>query len=276
MKTPITVDVASGIRNALHTLLGQAAVEPQAVPAVMVGTSQFTNAIMVGKGLLPTAAVRLGLPTTQALPPMVDWPPHLYQLLDAHVYLCHGGCEFDGRPLSPVDVGELRRVAADITSKGLRSIAICSVFSPVNDEPEQQAAEIFAAELPGIAITRSGEIGRVGLLERENATIINACLRDLANRIVTALRTAVLQLGITGRVWLSQNDGTLMSASAAECYPVTTFACGPTNSMRSGLLIRPARLCRGRYRGNDNRCRHSLSRFSPAGFRHSAYRRRAN
>jgi N-methylhydantoinase A/oxoprolinase/acetone carboxylase beta subunit len=159
VKTPTTADVASGIRNALHTLLAQAAVEPQAVHAVMVGTTQFTNAIVVGKGLLPTAAVRLGLPATQALPPMVDWPPHLSQLLGAHVYLCHGGCEFDGRPLSPVDAGELRRVA-DIASKGLRSIAICSVFSPVNDEPEQQAAEIFAAELPGIAITRSGEIGR--------------------------------------------------------------------------------------------------------------------
>lgn len=53
----------------------------------MVGTTQFTNALVVGKDLVPVAAVRLGLPATQALPPMVDWPPHLHQLLGAHVYV---------------------------------------------------------------------------------------------------------------------------------------------------------------------------------------------
>ena len=35
---------------------------------------------------------------------------------------------------------------------------------------------------PGVAVTLSHEIGRIGLLERENAAIINACLRDLALR----------------------------------------------------------------------------------------------
>jgi N-methylhydantoinase A/oxoprolinase/acetone carboxylase beta subunit len=87
VKTPTTADVASGIGNALHALLGRAGVEPKAVQTVMVGTTQFTNALVVGKDLVPVAAVRLGLPATQALPPMVDWPPHLHQLLGAHVYV---------------------------------------------------------------------------------------------------------------------------------------------------------------------------------------------
>ncbi|MGH3753644.1 MAG: hydantoinase/oxoprolinase N-terminal domain-containing protein [Pseudonocardiaceae bacterium] len=179
---------------------------------------------------VPTSVL---LPQGGLAPPKLTRPQQvstgLRGPLGGHVYLCHGGHEFDGRELSPLDAGELRRVAADITSKGLRSIAICSVFSPVNDECEQQAAEILAAELPGVAISRSHEIGRVGLLERENATIINACLRDLAARIVDALRAALAQLRITAPVWLSQNDGTLMSVEAAARYPVATFACGPTS-----------------------------------------------
>lgn len=232
-----------GICGALGGLLGQAGVKPGEVRAVMIGTTQFTNAVIEAKGLLPTAAVRLGLPATRGLPPMVDWPERLRHSLGGHVYLCHGGHEFDGREISPLDAGELRRVAADIAAKGLRSIAICSVFSPVNEECERQAAEILAGELPGVAISRSHEIGRVGLLERENATIINACLRGLAARIVEALRAALAQCGISAPVWLSQNDGTLMSVAAAQRYPVATFACGPTNSLRGAAFLSGVREC---------------------------------
>ncbi|MGH3908835.1 MAG: hydantoinase/oxoprolinase family protein, partial [Pseudonocardiaceae bacterium] len=177
------------------------------------------------------------LPATRALPPMVDWPDRLRQALGGHVYLCHGGHEYDGRVLASLDADELRRVAADIASKRLRTIALSSVFSPVNAECEQQAAEILAAELPGVAISLSHEIGRVGLLERENATIVNACLRDLAARIVDALRAALAGFELTAPVWLSQNDGTLMSVDHAERYPVATFACGPTNSMRGAAFL---------------------------------------
>lgn len=240
VKAPTTADVTGGISNALRGLVADVAdgaASLRDVQAVMIGTTQFTNAVIEAKGLLPTAAVRLGLPATQALPPMVDWPQRLRQAVGGQIYLCHGGHEFDGRELSSLDADELQRVAADIAAKGLRSIAICSVFSPVNTECEQQAAQILEAALPGVAISLSHEIGRVGLLERENATIINACLRDLAVRIVNGLRAALAQLEISAPVYLSQNDGTLMSVEAAERYPVATFACGPTNSMRGAAFL---------------------------------------
>ena len=254
-KTPTTADVTSGICSALGDLLGHAGVEPGDVQAVMIGTTHFTNAVIEAKGLSPTAAVRLGLPATQGLPPMVDWPEHLRRTLGEHVYLCHGGHEFDGRELSPLDADELRAVAADIASKGLRSIALCSVFSPVNDECEQQAAEILAAQLPGVAISRSHEISRVGLLERENATILNASLRDLGTRIVDALHVALAQLKIMAPVWLSQNDGTLMSIEAAARYPVDHCLWADELHAWGGLPVRPARLRRGRHRRDDDGCR---------------------
>jgi N-methylhydantoinase A/oxoprolinase/acetone carboxylase beta subunit len=236
-KALTTADVTGGISSALGGLVADDTASLREVQAVMIGTTQFTNAVIEAKGLLPTAVVRLGLPATQALPPMVDWPERLRRVVSGQIYLCHGGHEFDGRELSALDAGELRGVAADIAAKGLRSIAICSVFSAVNAECEQQAAQILAAALPGVAISLSHEIGRVGLLERENATIINACLRDLAVRIVDALRAALAQFEISAPVYLSQNDGTLMSVETAARYPVATFACGPTNSMRGAAFL---------------------------------------
>ena len=77
----------------------------------------------------------------------------------------------------------------------------------------------------------------IGLLERENAAILNACLRPLARETVAAFRQAIADLGITAPLYLTQNDGTLMSADFAEQYPVLTFASGPTNSMRGAAFL---------------------------------------
>jgi N-methylhydantoinase A/oxoprolinase/acetone carboxylase beta subunit len=237
VKTPTTSDVTSGIVTALRALISEGGVRPEQVQGVMIGTTHFTNAVVEAKRLMPTACIRLGLPATQALPPMVDWPDRLRQALGNHHFLCHGGHEFDGREISPLDPDELRRVAEEIGTKEIRSIAISSVFSPVNSEFEQSAAEIVAGELPDAAISLSHEIGRIGLLERENATIINACLRDLAVHIVEAFSSALAEFGIDAAVYLSQNDGTLMSVDYAERYPVATFASGPTNSMRGAAFL---------------------------------------
>jgi N-methylhydantoinase A/oxoprolinase/acetone carboxylase beta subunit len=236
-KTPTTRDVTAGIVGALRGLIDSSGVSVSRAQAVMIGTTHFTNAVVEARRLAATGVIRLGLPATAALPPMVGWPQPLREALGGHVHLCHGGHEFDGRRISPVDHDELRRVAGEFAEKGIRTVAISSVFSPVNAEAEEEAAAAIAAELPGAAVSLSHEIGRIGLLERENATIMNACLRELAVQIVAALRTALAELGIKAPVYLSQNDGTLMAVDYAERYPVATFASGPTNSMRGAAFL---------------------------------------
>lgn len=237
IKTPTTEDVTSGITTALNHILGVSNTGTSEVAGVMIGTTHFTNAVVERKRLQPTAAVRLGLPATAALPPMVDWPEDLAETLGRHAYLCHGGHEFDGREISKFDPDEIKAAAADITSKGIAAIAVSSVFSPVNQDMEKLAAEILRSEVPGSSVTISSEIGRIGLLERENAAILNACLRNLAKDTVAAFKRAIGELRIEAPLYLTQNDGTLMSAEFAEHYPVLTFASGPTNSMRGAAFL---------------------------------------
>ncbi|MFN8457213.1 MAG: hydantoinase/oxoprolinase family protein [Anaerolineae bacterium] len=236
-KTPTTPDVTSGITTALQAIMAETGVSADAINTVMIGTTHFTNAVVERRRLTPVAAIRLGLPATKVLPPMVDWPDDLRQAIGNHAYLAHGGHEFDGREISALDEKELRGIAADIRSKGIRSVAISSVFSPVNPQIEEQAAAILRAEIPDLAVTLSHEIGRIGLLERENAAIMNACLRDLAVHIVASFGKALTDLHIHAPFYLSQNDGTLMNADFAEKYPVLTFASGPTNSMRGAAFL---------------------------------------
>ncbi|MER7080709.1 N-methylhydantoinase A/oxoprolinase/acetone carboxylase, beta subunit [Saccharopolyspora kobensis] len=237
VKMSTTTDVTSGIVAAIDGLQRQHAFDPAGVRAVMIGTTHFINALVEARRLAPTAAVRLSLPAGASLPPMVDWPQRLVEAVSGRSYLCHGGHEFDGRHIAELDEAELRKAIDDMGRNGVRSVAITSVFSPVNHDFEQRAAELIAAELPDVAISLSHEIGRIGLLERENATVINAALRELAANIVDGLATSVAGAGITAPLYLSQNDGTLMDVDFARRYPVATFASGPTNSMRGAAVL---------------------------------------
>ena len=99
------------------------------------------------------------------------------------------------------------------------------------------AAAIFKEEAPEIFVTLSHEIGRVGILERENAAALNACLGEMAQRTVASLQEAIRSFGLDVPLYLSQNDGTLMEAEFAARYPVVTIASGPTNSMRGAAFL---------------------------------------
>ncbi|MEU9125169.1 hydantoinase/oxoprolinase family protein [Streptomyces sp. NPDC048506] len=236
-KVTTTPDVTSGIVQAVQALQDLRAFDPGALTGVMLGTTHFINAIVEGRDLAPTAAVRLGLPATQSLPPLVGWPKDLVSAIGGHTYLCHGGYEYDGRVISELVPDELHKIADDLAAKKVRSVAVTSVFSLVNPEFECRAAEILTRRLPGLRVSLSHELGRTGLLERENATVLNAALGECAERICDGMVTTLRAVGLHAPLYLSQNDGTLMGVDYARQYPVMTFASGPTNSMRGAAYL---------------------------------------
>ncbi|HET9016090.1 MAG TPA: hydantoinase/oxoprolinase family protein, partial [Thermomicrobiaceae bacterium] len=236
-KRPTTENVIDGIIAALRDVLAHPEVSPRDVDAVMIGTTHFTNAVVQRRGLDRTAVVRLGLPATESIPPLTDWPDELRQSIGGPALMLHGGHQYDGRVISPLDPEELRVVARRLGEQTVTSVAIAAVFSPVTPDHEIAAAELITAELPGAAITLSHQIGRLGLLERENAAALNACLATIARQTIGAYGRALDQLGLTAALYLSQNDGTLMTADFAARYPVLTFASGPTNSMRGAAML---------------------------------------
>ena len=236
VKTPTTPDVTTGITKALAALVAQAPGARDA-QAVMIGTTHFTNAVVQRRDLGRVAAVRIGLPSGASLPPFVDWPEDLARLVRAEVVMLEGGHEFDGRPLVPFDARGMRAAARRIRETGITSVAVAAVFSPLNAAGEEEAAAILAEECPGVAVTLSHRLGRIGLLERENAALLNACLIELARKTTRAFTEALRQSGIAAPLYLTQNDGTVMLAEVAEAYPVYSFASGPTNSMRGAAFL---------------------------------------
>jgi N-methylhydantoinase A/oxoprolinase/acetone carboxylase beta subunit len=148
-----------------------------------------------------------------------------------------GGHEFDGTPIRPLDERAFAVACAAMNAAGLESLAACSPFSFVNPVSEDWiAAE--AQRLPFVRhVSLSHDLGGVGLYQRENATVLNAALRPLASQAVAAYIAALERLGLKARLYISQNDGTLMDAAYAARFPVLTISSGPTNSMRGAAHL---------------------------------------
>lgn len=237
IKTPTTADVTTGVKNALAHVLGGADDAGVDVRAVMVGTTHFTNAVIERRGLSKVAAIRIGLPAASSIPPLADWPADLAAAVAGPVFLLEGGHEFDGRPIVAFDRAGMRRAAEAIRDSGVTAAAITAVFSPLIADCETEAASILAEVAPDVTVTLSSDLGRIGLIERENATILNSALHALARRTVAAFRQAIAESGLNGPLYLTQNDGTVMRAEEAERFPVLCFASGPTNSMRGAHLL---------------------------------------
>lgn len=236
-KAPTTEDVSSGIIKAIATVLADSGSKPEDINVVMIGTTHFTNAFVEGKRLLQVGSLRLSLPSGRGIPPMFDWPANLKSVVGAHVYQVGGGYQYDGRLNAPLDEKAIAAAAREMKAKGIRSVAISGIFSQLNPAQEFRAEEIIRNEIADVAVTLSHNIGRIGMLERENAAIMNASLAELSSKVVNSFRQALKLLNITAPFFISQNDGTLMSADFVEKYPVLTFASGPTNSMRGAAYL---------------------------------------
>ncbi|MCP5371558.1 MAG: hydantoinase/oxoprolinase family protein [Hyphomicrobiales bacterium] len=237
VKTPTTADVTGGVRQSLADLVAQCGDRARNVVSVMIGTTHFVNAVVQRRGLNRVAAVRVTLPASASLRPLVDWPQDLSRLVDGGIHMVAGGHEYDGRPVVPLDEAALAEAGRAIRAAGVTSVGITASFSPLTSACEERAAEIIRDACPDARITCSHTLGRIGLLERENATLLNAALLDLADATTDAFRRALDESGIAAPLYITLNDGTVTSAEIARRFPVYSFASGPTNSMRGAAFL---------------------------------------
>jgi N-methylhydantoinase A/oxoprolinase/acetone carboxylase beta subunit len=236
-KAPTSPDIEGGVVVAIRAVLEESQTPASDISAVMIGTTHFTNAFVEGKRLAQVGVIRLGAPATASVRPFAGWPANLHAVVGGHAAIVSGGYNYDGRPIRAINADEIRRVITAFAANGIRSLAISSVFAPINREQEETAADLVRELLPDARITLSCDIGRIGLIERENAAIMNSALLFLAEGVIESFTQALRALGITAPFFISQNDGTLLDPASVARLPVSTFASGPTNSMRGAAFL---------------------------------------
>ncbi|GME42416.1 hydantoinase protein [Neofusicoccum parvum] len=240
-KAPTTTNPSLGINDALVSMFEQSKINPDDVASVTIGTTHFVNAVVERDAarLSRVAVIRLSGPFGKHAPPCVDWPEDMRSLILGHYALVKGGLEVDGRPISDIDSSEIRSVCAAIAAKSITAVVINGIFSPIDvaHSQEARAAAIVRAALPGADVVQSRDVAQLGFLERENGAVLNASILAFARKTIRSFRRPVARLGLRCPVFVTQNDGTILSGEAAARLPIRTFSSGPTNSMRGAAFL---------------------------------------
>ncbi|KAK8049448.1 hypothetical protein PG994_011178 [Apiospora phragmitis] len=229
-KAPTTTNPSRGIADALAALFerAQPPVQPGQVASVTIGTTHFVNAVVERDParLSKVAVLRLCGPFAKHATPASTGP----RTCATSCWATTRDCRAASRS-APSALLSARR--------GIRSVVVVGIFSPIDtgERQEERAAEIVQAEIPGCDVVLSKQVANLGFIERENAAILNASILSFARRTIRSFQGPVRALGLKCPVFITQNDGTILSGEMAAKLPIRTFSSGPTNSMRGAAFL---------------------------------------
>ncbi|KIM59617.1 hypothetical protein SCLCIDRAFT_27170 [Scleroderma citrinum Foug A] len=194
VKRPTTPDVTRGIHLAIEGVLAHLHSVTDDVQAVSIAPKHFVNALVERDPIRldRVAIIRLCGPFTHGTPPFVAFPLHLRSFLEGPSFLLSGGLQIDGSEISPVDLSQVESACTEIAKRNIRAVVVSSVFAPIDFtiKQEEHAASLVCNALKDVDVVCSKDVAHIGLLERENAAILNASLLRYMKKTVSGFQHA--------------------------------------------------------------------------------------
>lgn len=207
-----------------------------AINKIFIGTTAATNAVLEVKNLLPVGLLRIA-GHNPMLPPGYEWPKILQDAVICSTVTVGGGYECQGTPITPFSASEVVRGGQKLIEAGAQAIAIIGVYSPLQSDQELKAKDILRSLDSKIPISCSSDVGGIGFLQRESATLLNASLKKVIAEGFSKVEKAVISLGILAPIYMVKNDGSIMNLSEAIDNPIFTIAAGQTNSFKGAAAL---------------------------------------
>lgn len=206
---------------------------------VVHGSTVATNAVLERRG------ARTALITTEGLRDVLSIGRQnrsdLYDLnADRSEPLVPGNLCFEvrerldhrGEVLTPLQADALPRLLAELQRSGAESVAVCLLFSFLNDEHEML---VGAALRPlGIPISLSSQVlPEFREYERASTTVLNAYVAPVMSRYLQRLETGI---GLA-RLRIMQSNGGSLSAKQAGDQPVRAILSGPAGGVVGAVAV---------------------------------------
>jgi|GEM_PF-31999 len=242
-KVSTTEDVTTGIVNAIKAVMSdQPPTIKPSIRAVMVGTTHLLNALVQENYGDPVLVLRLAAPATTAADIALGWEARIRdRMVSEHSAIVSGGYEFNGDVIADINPEELRMIGKNAIKAGHFSVAIIGVFAHVNPYQEKVVKSLLEEMSPKFTFSLSHKLGGLGLLIRENATILNASLMAHYDTLEKAMHRALSTMNLTNAtLFLSNSTGTIQPVSTdagVHRSPLLTLNSGPTNSIRGAGLV---------------------------------------
>jgi N-methylhydantoinase A len=243
-------DPSEAVMNGLARLRERdASIEPARIAFFAHGTTVATNALLEEKGTDAGFIINRGLNAVYELragprlqgTDLVDIYYQKPRLLvpQKNTIGIEGRIGFDGREIRPLDEPAVREAARRFKERGIRSVAVCLLFSFMNDAHENRIAAIFGEEYPECRLSLSSRIlPTIREYPRMSTTVLDAYIGPIVEayfrKLEGRLRDAELR---SSQVYVMQSNGGLMRLSLASQYPNQTLLSGPAAGVVFGASV---------------------------------------
>lgn len=133
-----------------------------------------------------------------------------------------------GAVVTPLDLDELRRVAARLAALEVQAVAVSFLNAYRNPAHEDRAAALLRSLLPGVFVTTGSSLTRELMEYERTATVAaNAFVGARMTGYIDGFDAALAGRGFRGSFFLMGSNGGVMSAAAAVRAPISLVESGP-------------------------------------------------
>ena len=199
------------------------------------GTTVATNTLLTGTG------AKTGLILTEGFRDSIEMRrAHKDDIWDLYLpvppplvprYLRLGVSEridYAGKIVQPLAEEEVLKVCKTFIKEGIEAVAICTLFSFLNDKHEKQIRKIVEKELPDAFISISSEVlPQIREYERMSTTVANAYVGPKLTVYLSNLEKKLKSDGLNRAFYVTALNGGVMTVDTAIRHASATLLSGP-------------------------------------------------
>ena len=151
-----------------------------------------------------------------------------------------------GEVHTKLDIDGVKAATMELKNAGVKSIAICFLFSYLNPAHEIQAKSMVQELYPEVFVTASHEVSpQYREFERFTTAAMNAFIGPLVRDYVSRLDNKLKQHGIDGELHIMRSNGGVATAHSISERPVSTLMSGLAAGVLGGAWV-------GKLAGREN------------------------
>jgi N-methylhydantoinase A/oxoprolinase/acetone carboxylase beta subunit len=247
-KLPTTTDDPSrGTIEGARRLIDSAGIGPEAVDQFFHGTTIATNVVLERDGALAGLITTEGFrdilhtarhrrPLTFSIQQSVPWQEHPLVQREHRLTVPERIVPPDGAIEVELDEARVREAARKLKTAEVEAVAICFLFSFLNDDHERRAARVVAEELPDAHVFLRSEVApRYREYEAFSTTALCAYVGPRVNTYLGRLAESMREAGFGSELHLMSSAGGVATVGGATRQPVSLLMSGPVAGLIGGV-----------------------------------------
>ena len=239
-------DPSIGTVDGIRQLIEGVGQEASALDQVFHGTTIATNIVIEHNG------ARVGMLTSEGYRDILhiarhkkplnfsnyqDLPWQAFPIVRRRYRLpIAGRIDKDGSVLRELDEAEVREQVQKLKKAEVEAVAVCLLFSFLNNEHEARVAEIVREEMPDTFVSVSSEVlPQYREYERFSTVALNAFVGPKVSRYVGRLQDSLAELGVKSGLHLMTSASGVATTEVSLSRPVNLLMSGPVAGVVGGI-----------------------------------------